>query len=172
MAESTALEALIGEMLGDIGKLTQAVNALKGTLPEQVKEAENKLTVLINLLKQAGDKYQESVREYTQAQSEKIRGQINKEAEDARKQLQTEFNEMTKSFSVSIENRIARVLSKGLLKTALLCLASGLLAGLVIVYTVQTDQNQSYYAKLGKLTADAWPRLDAKTKGIIEGGKQ
>ena len=82
--ESTALEALTAEMLGDIGKLHDAVVSLKGVLPGQIQEVETKIAGLIGLLQQAGDVYKGQVEAYTNAQGEIIKVQMEKDAQAAR----------------------------------------------------------------------------------------
>lgn len=47
--EATARDALIAEMPGDIGKLHDAVESLKGVLPEQIEGVETRITGLIGL---------------------------------------------------------------------------------------------------------------------------
>jgi len=57
MAEATPLDALVAEMLGDIGKLHDAVGILTGT----IKEAGANIQVTINQLEAAGEKYNQAV---------------------------------------------------------------------------------------------------------------
>jgi len=84
MTESTPLEALVAEMLGDIGKLHDAVNTLKDVLPSQTDEVEQRLTGIIGLLQRAGDAYREQIKTYTNAQVEVIRTQMENDANTAR----------------------------------------------------------------------------------------
>lgn len=82
--ESTALEALTAEMLGDIGKLHDAVESLKSVLPGQIQEVETKIGGLIGMLQQAGDIYKWQIEAYTNAQGRAIREQMEKDAQVAR----------------------------------------------------------------------------------------
>ena len=45
------LDALVAEMLGDIGKLHDAVDSLSETLPAQTEAAEKRLFALVALLR-------------------------------------------------------------------------------------------------------------------------
>lgn len=55
--EATPLDALVAEMLGDIGKLHDAVGILTGT----INEAGANIKVTINQLEAAGEKYNQAV---------------------------------------------------------------------------------------------------------------
>ncbi len=55
--EATPLDALVAEMLGDIGKLHDAVGILTGT----IDEAGANIKVTINQLEAAGEKYNQAV---------------------------------------------------------------------------------------------------------------
>ena len=55
--EATPLDALVAEMLGDIGKLHDAVGILTGT----INEAGANIQVTINQLEAAGEKYNQAV---------------------------------------------------------------------------------------------------------------
>lgn len=44
--ESTALEALVAEMLGDIGKLHKSVESLKLEIPEQIGDAQERIAAM------------------------------------------------------------------------------------------------------------------------------
>jgi hypothetical protein len=55
--EATPLDALVAEMLGDIGKLHDAVAILTGT----INEASANIKVTINQLEAAGEKYNQAV---------------------------------------------------------------------------------------------------------------
>lgn len=56
-SETTPLDALVAEMLGDIGKLHDAV----GILTETINEAGANIQVTINQLEAAGEKYNQAV---------------------------------------------------------------------------------------------------------------
>lgn len=56
-SEATPLDALVAEMLGDIGKLHDAVGILTGT----INEAGANIQVTINQLEAAGEKYNQAV---------------------------------------------------------------------------------------------------------------
>jgi hypothetical protein len=56
-AEATPLDALVAEMLGDIGKLHDAVGILTGT----INAAGENIQVTINQLEAAGEKYNQAV---------------------------------------------------------------------------------------------------------------
>ncbi len=57
MAEYTNQDALLAELLGDVGLLHDAVNSLKDVLPNQTEEAVQHLTEIIGSIEKAGDAY-------------------------------------------------------------------------------------------------------------------
>ena len=75
-AEPTTRDALIAEMLGDIGRLHDSVESLKNVLPSQTEEVEAKITGLIGLLSKAGDAYRGQLETYTNGQADKVRAQM------------------------------------------------------------------------------------------------
>ena len=74
------LDALVAEMLGDIGKLHDAVDSLSETLPAQTEAAEKRLFALVALLNTAGEAYKSQIEAYTNAQGDKIRVQMEADA--------------------------------------------------------------------------------------------
>lgn len=66
MAGNTHLDALVAEMLGDIGKLHDELKALKDeTLPAVVTDAEQKLAGVVGALLKAGQQYQSFLQDVT-----------------------------------------------------------------------------------------------------------
>lgn len=66
MAGNTHLDALVAEMLGDIGKLHDELRSLKDeTLPAVVTDAEQKLAGVVGTLLKAGQQYQAAIQEVT-----------------------------------------------------------------------------------------------------------
>lgn len=184
-AEPTARDALIAEMLGDIGKLHDAVESLKGVLPEQIEGVETRITGLIGLLQKAGDAYKAQIEAYTNAQGEQIRTQMVKDAsaakvrfeQDASAAIKAALADVQRTIKASMQSDVAgpvqeamQVQQKSLWKTLLLCLACGLIGGLVAVGVnmVSGDRQQDGYTALGKAVSASWNKLDAKTKALIE----
>jgi len=56
MAESTALEALTAELLGDVGVLHDQVKALRNVLPDVTAEVNSKLEMQTGTMLAAADK--------------------------------------------------------------------------------------------------------------------
>ena len=75
------LDALVAEMLGDIGKLHDAVDSLSETLPAQTEAAEKRLFALAALLNTAGEAYKSQIEAYTNAQGDKIRVQMESDTQ-------------------------------------------------------------------------------------------
>jgi hypothetical protein len=75
-AEPTVRDALIAEMLGDIGKLHDAVQELKTSLPHEMEVVEKQIIATIGLLSQAGDAYRQHVKTFTVDQLERARKQL------------------------------------------------------------------------------------------------
>jgi len=81
--ESTVRDALVAEMLGDIGKLHDAVESLKEVLPRETEATERRITGLIGLLRKAGDAYQGQMETYADSKLKAIQRQMEKDANAA-----------------------------------------------------------------------------------------
>lgn len=180
-----AKDALIAEMLGDIGKLQDAVDHLKAVLPAQTDAVEQRLFGIIGLLQKAGDSYQESLKNYTQSQGDTIRVQMEKDAHIARIKFQRDTNEWTSQAIANVEKSVKDTLqaeitvpirklktesARNAWKTILLCLGSGVVSGLMVYggITLTHDPNLEADAHLGRAVAAAWPQLDKRAKEIVE----
>lgn len=187
--EATARDALIAEMLGDIGKLHDAVESLKGVLPEQIEGVETRITGLIGLLQKAGDTYKAQIETYTNAQGERIRTQMEKDAsaakvrfeQDASAAIKAALGDVQRTIKSTMQTDVAgpvqaalQVQEKSLWKTLLLCLACGLIGGLVAVGVdmVSSNKQQDSYTALGKAVSASWEKLDAKAKATISGERR
>jgi len=96
--ESTAKDALIAEMLGDVGKLHDKVDSLKEVLPPQVDDAVNQLLRTIGALEKCGDGFRDGVTVFV---------------EQAKKDLSDHYDRMEAAASVKAEqnaNEIIRAL--------------------------------------------------------------
>jgi len=147
--ESTALEALTAEMLGDIGKLHDAVESLKGVLPGQLHEVETKITGLIGMLQQAGDVYKEQIETYTNAQGETIRVQMERDGQiardtfnnDSRAALAASIKAIYQAVAKTIETEVSGPMDAirwhqktRLWSTLALCLCAGMVGGILGVF--------------------------------------
>lgn len=137
MGEPTALDALVAEMLGDIGKLHDAVQALNNTLPRQAEEVEARITGLIGMLSKAGDGYQEAVKRFTASELEGCRVRIAQDGNDAIRQA---LGDMQRTVKTVLQAEIAgpmaevqRAQRASIWQTLGLCLAAGLVGGLVVL---------------------------------------
>ena len=146
--ESTTREALLAELLGDVGRLTDSVNSLTSILPTQVLLVETKITGLIGLLKLAADLYEKQIQEHTNTNAATVRVQmehdvlnaivkIEKKSGDAvqtmLKQVELTAKQMIKTEVINPTQKVLATLDLNLWKTLALCLASGLVSGLVVV---------------------------------------
>ena len=89
-AESTVRDALVAEMLGDIGKLHDAVDSLKEVLPREAEAVEERITRLIGLLHKAGDAYRAQIEAYTNAQVGTVVTKIKDVGDACRGQVKTD----------------------------------------------------------------------------------
>ena len=180
-----AKDALIAEMLGDVEKLQEAVDHLKTVLPTQTDAVEQRLFGVIGLLQKAGDSYQESLKNYTQSQGDTIRVQMEKDAHNARIKFQRDANEWASQAIANVEKsvkdtlqaeitvpirKLKAELARNAWKTILLCLCSGVVSGLMVYGGIMLthDSNQEADAQLGKAVAAAWPKLDKRSRDIVE----
>lgn len=158
-AEPTIRDALIAEMLGDIGKLHDAVLSLNETLPREVDAAEERITGLIGLLQKAGDAYRDEVKKHTQTQFENVRDQIDTDANNARRRITADaaaskreldeaikrvLSEIPKVIRTSMDSaiskpvqQVAASLQHSAWKNLVLCFASSVVgAAMVLIATV------------------------------------
>ncbi len=186
-AEPTARDALIAEMLGDIGKLHDSVCELKDALPAQIEEAEQKITGLIGLLQKAGDVYKAQIEQYTNAEGQRVKLQLEKEfaeirrnfSEDADKKIVGMLYDVNRTIKGTMQTevieptqRVLGAVRESLTKTILISLACGVMGG-GFVYgggyfiTSAADQEKERLVNQGYALGSAWPSLDEKTKKLI-----
>ncbi len=163
------LDALVAEMLGDIGKLHDAVDSLSETLPAQTEAAEKRLFALVALLNTAGEAYKAQIEAYTNAQGDKIRVQMESDAAVIKTRLTEDASKAIKAVLSDVEFNVLRSMQKSRWLNFMGCLACGILGGLVLLIAVAFThyvQNQRYI-ELGKATATTWEKLDGKAKAAI-----
>ena len=163
------LDALVAEMLGDIGKLHDAVDSLSETLPAQTEAAEQRLFALVALLNSAGDAYKSQIEAYTNAQGDKIRVQMEADAAVINTRLTEDASKAIKAVLSDVELNVLRAMQKSRWLNFMGCLACGIIGGLLVWASVaftQYHQNQRYI-ELGKATATTWEKLDGKAKAAI-----
>lgn len=189
MAEPTTRDALIAEMLGDIGRLHDSVEALKTVLPGQIGEVETKITGLIGLLQRAGDAYREQIETYTTAVASQVTHQMEKDALAAKMRLDRDSHDAIRAALAEVERTVKntvqseitapvqsalRIAKQGVWGTMTLCLASGVLGG-VVVFTANAviiGNEDPYYAEYGRAVAAVWNKLDSRAKTLIEEQKK
>lgn len=193
-AEPTVRDALIAEMLGDIGKLHEAVDLLKTVLPAQADKIENRVLGLIDVLQKAGAIYQEQITAYTNAQGSKIREQMEKDALAAKTRFDRESSEAIRATLAEVENTVKKTLQTAIAgpvqnllqaqrqnvwKTMAFCLACGLLGGALALsgnrmFAPQLTPEQKSIMQWGAAAQAAWPNLPHQAQKAIKdaaGGK-
>ncbi len=183
----TARDALILEMLGDVGRLHDSVESLKNTLPAQVEEAETRIAGLIGLLQKAGDIYQSQIEQYTNAEGEKVRRALEQQAANVRQQFSEQANAKTQELladanrtikaTVQAEvvepaRRVLESVRQSTVRTVALALVCGLMGGAVVVgadYLLKSDSrgNEQRLMTQGGALGRVWEKLDAKTQKMI-----
>jgi len=181
----TARDALTFEMLGDIGRLHDSVESLKGVLPGQMEEVEAKITSLIGLLMKAGDVYQEHLEKYTNAQGEKVRIAMENDAKaikaqfdrDSSAAIRAALTEVERTVKNTVQTEIAdpvqdvlRVQQQSIWQTLALCMAFGMIGGSMVLLganLLPDDKQEATFAELGKAVAASWDKLDNKAKATI-----
>lgn len=189
MAESKELDALIAEMLGDIGKLHDAVDDLKAILPAQTDDLEKRITGLVGLLQKAGDVYKDTLQTYTNSQGEVIREQLEKDTTAARVRVQRDYNAIVQNAHASVEKTIKttvqdeitvplrqmmevikqhawKTIVTGMLTTTLTIMI--VLGGIVVVYNNKLQAQ----AEIGRAVMASWEKLDKKAKATIYAERQ
>lgn len=183
-AEPTTRDALIAEILGDVGRLHDSVESLKNVLPGQTEEVEAKITGLIGLLSAAGDVYRDQLETYTNSQAHKVQVAMENDAQaiqvrfdqDSREAIQAALVEVERAVKNTVQREIAapvqkvlRAQQQSIWQTLSLCLVSGLIGGLVVVAgnVLLHDKDEAAFVALGKATAASWGKLDAKARTAI-----
>lgn len=96
--------------------------------------------------------------------------------QDASAAIKAALGDVQRTIKTSMQNDVAgpvqaamQAQEKSLWKTLLLCLACGLIGGLVVVGVdmVSSNKQQDSYTALGKAVAASWEKLDAKAKATI-----
>jgi hypothetical protein len=183
----TARDALILEMLGDVGRLHDSVESLKNTLPAQVEEAETRIAGLIGLLQKAGDIYQSQIEQYTNAEGEKVKRLLEQQAANVRQQFSEQahaktlelLNDANKTIKSTVQAEVVeparRVLGsvrQSTVRTVALALVCGLMGGAIAVgadYLLKSDSrtNEQQLMTQGGALGRVWEKLDAKTQKMI-----
>lgn len=144
--ESTVRDALMAEMLGDIGKLHDAVESLKEVLPRQTETAEKRITGLIGLLRKAGDAYRDQMETYADSKLRTILGQMDKDAstargridqtvEAARAQIEKAVSSTIRSSMTAPVQEVLRSMQQGFWINLGFCFLAGLAGGSVPLLT-------------------------------------
>lgn len=152
MAESTALEALTAELLGDVGKLHDEIKALPGLLTATSAELERQTGVLIQAKKLLIADINKYINEQAKAAAancttdveRQIRGLVNSAVQESLgapleqtiSNIKSVTNEAQKSIKAT-ENHIEKVAEKTWIKTAWWALLAGVFGGLATAITLQ-----------------------------------
>jgi hypothetical protein len=111
-AEPTVRDALIAEMLGDIGKLHDAVQELKTRLPHEMEVVEKQIIATIGLLSQAGDAYRQHVKTFTVDQLDKARKQLAIDAAAMKRDIEAGIRQsladMPKTIHAAVDASLGR----------------------------------------------------------------
>jgi F0F1-type ATP synthase membrane subunit b/b' len=141
-APRTAREALIAELLGNVGKLHAAVQDLQTSLTREMDGAEERIVAMVGLLNRAGDAYRQHVKAFTADHLDKARKQLTSDAGALRRDLEVSvrqsLTDTPKAIHAAIESSLARHLrtsisdaQPGLWRVAGLCLVSSTLGAFI-----------------------------------------
>lgn len=168
----SARDALIAEMLGDIGRLHDAVASLKDTLPVQTREVEVKITGLVELLMKASDGYRAYLDRFTAAQLQRVRHELDEHAQAV---TSAAVAEIARAVRTGVQAELAapvqqlqRLQQRCRWQSFGLGLAGGLLAAaLAIGFGLSAVRPDDAVTSLGKAAVAAWDQLDAKARTAI-----
>lgn len=144
--ESTVRDALVAEMLGDIGKLHDAVESLKDVLPRETEAAEKRITSLIGHLRKAGDAYQGQMETYAESKLSSILGQMDRDANLAKVQMsravEAAISDVERTVSTAVRNsmnapveEVVQMLRQSVWTNLGFCFLAGLIGGSVPLFT-------------------------------------
>lgn len=105
----TAREALIAELLGNVGKLHEAVQELNASLPREMNAAEERIVKMVGLLNKAGDAYRETVKSFTASELGSIRSRLEGHAAETRKQISVDATVIRKELESSVRQSLADI---------------------------------------------------------------
>ena len=194
MAGSSTLDALIAEMLGDVGKLHDELQSLKEALPAFTNEAEAKLSTVVG-----------SVVEVTNSRRAETAAHVNAAKADAAKALEGKAHELANWYAAEIGKAATKAATEqvgavieqasaqleqaaasvraaagqyraSLAQKLLLVLACSALAGAFGGAALQltasywkggVSAEDAAFIESGKAISAAWPKLDAATRKRI-----
>lgn len=180
MEEKTArtkLDILYHDVLGEINETITHIESLKNILPNQIVDIENRLTDIIGTLDRAGAGYQQAIDQYTTAAGNKIWQQLERDYMECRKKAHTDLNDaivaalnnIERTAKKSIEREVGRLVGEyrqSPIEKMGQFFASAVLGGLIVL--LGCWYYQSSFTALGHATADAWTKLDQKSRSTIE----
>lgn len=146
--ETTTRDALLAEILGDIGRLHDSVNSLTSVLPTQAELVETKITGLIGLLQVGVDLYEKQIKEHTNINAAKVRMQMESDVlaaiikfeKTTNDSVQAALKEIEFTAKQTIKNEVSRPTQKALdtlhqsfWKTLVMCLTSSFVGSLMVI---------------------------------------
>lgn len=130
MAGNTALDMLVAEMLGDVGKLHDQLAALNETMPVILDDVESRLTRSVGMLVKAGSMYEGALKNQTVHIVRDALMQIRDEASIARDAATAatkhEIDETIMKVLADIPTEVLALLQARAWPTIALCLGSAL----------------------------------------------
>lgn len=102
----TALEALTVELLGDVGRLHEAVQRLNASLPREMDAAEERIVKMIGLLNKAGDAYLQTVKTFTASELNSIRSHLDGRTADAKREFALDAAAIRKELEARVRNSL------------------------------------------------------------------
>lgn len=179
--ETTARDALMAEILGDVGKLHDAVESLKSTLPAQTEASAARLIEIITSLENAGESWRSQIDQYVEYRADTALQTVDREGTLMIDALGTALNERVSRIEASLKKLIHAEIAKPVQRslemnagstkrTLLICIFASLISstltlGATFIYQRIVD---SRYVDLGKATAAQWQQIDENSRIAIQ----
>lgn len=179
--ETSARDALMAEILGDVSKLQDAVETLQNTLPAQTEASAARLIEIMTSLENAGESWRSRIDQYAESRADAAMQAVDREGAQMIDALENALNERVSKIEASLKKLIHAEIAKPVQrsleqhsgstrKTILVCIFASLISstltlGAAFIYQKMAD---SRYVDLGRATASQWQALDENSRTAIQ----
>lgn len=170
---STVQEALVAEMLGDIGLLHEKVERLPDALREATEPALRSIALAVKEAKTTVDGYTKAqrpvIQQITATELAALRNAIKSEANEALSAAAQSLQASTQAHEASLQANRRQGIMLALVVSLVALMSSGIgVAGGYFLF----GREQAEQAAFGRATLASWPELDAKTRSQIQKARQ
>lgn len=137
MAGNTALDMLVAEMLGDIGKLHDQLTALNEAMPVFLDDVDSRLTQSVGMLVKAGSMYEGTLKNHTvqivRDALTQIRNEAAKVRADSSAAAKHEIDETIMKALADIPGEVVALLQAHAWRTVALCFGASMFGSILVL---------------------------------------